>query len=288
MSLEGLQVEFIHAVFAPNASKTLVARHIKPSKALNAEQQFAVYRGSVVGGLTNALGEIYPRLKQLTGARFFNALAKKYIETHPSTSPSLDDYGEDMRAFCTGFQPLHDLPYAADLAAAEWAWHRAFHSKDRQALNAADLQARVSQSAALPTVRLHPSATVISSRHPLFTIWQFIEGARAGEESAALDLSVVPANTPTITQERAEKTAVESIVVWREDFHVQVRVIDHATAIFIEALSTSPCLEAVMQLCLTRAPSIDPKDFSQCLSTLLTLGLLCSADDLLEEGCAHD
>ncbi len=96
----------------------------------SAERCLAAYGDSVHATLCKALAEIYPVARQFVGARFFDALAMRYVRLYPSRMTRLDDYGEQFSAFCAGFEPVQQVPQLPVLLQLEWAWHRAFHSAE--------------------------------------------------------------------------------------------------------------------------------------------------------------
>jgi len=90
------------------------------------------YSDSVHATLCKALSEIFPVAQQFVGERFFDALALRYIQQHPSQEARLDDYGDRFAAFCATFEPVKQVPELPALLQLEWYWHRAFHSREQQ------------------------------------------------------------------------------------------------------------------------------------------------------------
>lgn len=262
MQLDQLQKAFIEGVYAGDLEAA--DQVIQGSSGLSAAEHFAIYQGSVTATLVAALGDIFPRVKTALGTAFFDALARKYIKSHPSRSASLDKYGEEFAAFCTRFTPLKEYPYVADLARVDWAWHRAFHSPDLKPLDVEALKSRLGAEASDDRFLLHPSAFIVASEYPIYQLWHFNEHAReaSSEDEAALF---------NLDQ------AAETILVWRREYVVQTRLLnDVEQALFLQFQEPTSMAVAFEQSAMIHAANdIDPASLSHALTVMLEQGLLC-------------
>lgn len=127
MRLPELQKAFMSGLFAESED---VINVIKNKPTLSPSALLSVYRGSMLGIKTEAMNAVYPVCKQLVGEPFFDALSRKYLSKYTPKTGSLDDLGEGFPDFCRSFPALNELPYFSDVAALEWAWHRAFHARN--------------------------------------------------------------------------------------------------------------------------------------------------------------
>lgn len=168
---------------APEALE-LLSKDLKLTPA----QQLSVYRGSICGSLTAALGEVYPVCRRLVGERFFAAMAGAFVRQGRSHSPDLNEYGEAFGDFLASFAPAATIPYLPDVARLEWAWHRAFYGPDCEALEL-DVLARGVTLADPDRVvfRIQKNATLVESPYPVHLIWQANQPDHDGEE--VVDLS---------------------------------------------------------------------------------------------------
>ncbi|MDE1990338.1 MAG: putative DNA-binding domain-containing protein [Betaproteobacteria bacterium] len=142
-----------------------------------------IYRNNWRHNLRQALAGAYPVLVQVVGEAFFRQLATRFMDEHPSASGNLHDYGDALPAFLQGFAPAQPLSYLPDLAALEWACHRAYFAPDEPPL---DLQAlarlpeQVAEGGAgvvedtLEHLRFefHPACTLLASPWPVDAIWR--------------------------------------------------------------------------------------------------------------------
>ena len=149
---------------APPAGVTAVA----PEETA---RRFAVYRNNVAVALIEALRRRFPVVERLVGTDFARAMFAAFAQAHPPRSPLMLAYGEELPDFIAAFPPAAGLPYLPDVARLELARGRAYHAADAEPLGAAELAAAAARDPAELRLRLHPSLEVITSRHPVHTIW---------------------------------------------------------------------------------------------------------------------
>lgn len=85
---------------------------------------FRVHRGTVLGGLTEALRLTFPTVENLVGAAFFDHAAVDFIASEPPAMANLSAYGDGYPAFLEAFPPVAALPYLADVARLDLAIDR--------------------------------------------------------------------------------------------------------------------------------------------------------------------
>jgi hypothetical protein len=149
-----------------------------------ADRRFAVYRNNVAVGLIGALGSRFPAVKRLVGDEFFGAMAQAYILREPPFSPLLIKYGETFPNFVEGFEPARPLPYLADVARLEFARGRAYHAADAEPLPRQAFADLPKERIAATRVALHPSMGVVTSVHPVLSIWEANQADAAGAVQA--------------------------------------------------------------------------------------------------------
>ncbi|MGK2921822.1 MAG: HvfC/BufC N-terminal domain-containing protein [Methyloceanibacter sp.] len=214
-------------------------------------RRFAVYRNNVYASLIDVLGSRFPVSARLVGEEFFRAMARLYVEKTPPASPVLLRYGADFADFIGAFPPASAVPYLADVARLEWAWHRAYHAKDAAPLSLSDL-AEVGETAEGAVLTLHPSLQVVCSDYPVVTIWQL--ALRDGENE--------PARLP------AEG---EDALVVRPNLEVEVRRLPSGGAHFVKALAEGATLLEAASRASGEAPAFD---LEANLAGLMTSGVI--------------
>lgn len=209
MKLEDIHQAFISGIYGLEP-ESLPATYIKNGRSLTAEQSLSVYRGSVFGNLSSALADIYPAFFQCVGEEFFQALALRYVKTHPSRSASLDQYGAEFSNFISTFEPLSSLPYVGDLARLEWFWHRAFHAKDESSLDPLRLRDVSEEKYDELIFTLPQSAQLMISQYPVRDIWLKC-------------LNDKDSDTVDDEQELTLNSGTQSLLIWRT-FNYEMRV----------------------------------------------------------------
>jgi hypothetical protein len=150
-------------------------------------ERLQVYRNNVFVSLTQALAAVYPVLVRLVGEDYFGQAARRFIRQHPSRSGNLHDFGRELAGFLARLPEAGSLPYLADVAALEWAWHEAFHAADAPPLDAARLAAMSEEEVAALRFRLHPAARLVASRYPVLAIWETNQEGAPAEGEVCLD-----------------------------------------------------------------------------------------------------
>ena len=186
--------------------------------------RFAVYRNNVVVGLVEALAAAYPATKALVGERFFNAMAGVFVRAEPPTSPLLILYGAGFPAFLETFAPARRLPFLPDVARLERLWLQAYHGPEAAPIPL-DALARLPETAiSAVRLRLHPTAGLLASSHPVVSLWAANTGRGAHE---AVDLG-----------------RPETALVLRPQGQVEVHHLDPGEAAFVRALQAGQPLGA--------------------------------------------
>lgn len=212
-TLEYLQRSFAAAVF--DAEAEIPAGLIRKSGGIP-RRRFDVYRNNTYVSLIEVLADRFPVVVRLVGEDFFRAMARDHVERHPPKSPVLLSYGAEFPGFIAGFPPAAGVPYLADVAALEWAWHEAYHAAEASPLPLEEL-AKATGNAAGAVLLLHPSLRLVTSPYPVVSIWEW---HGAGDETAPIKLD----------------GSGEDALVVRPDMNVEIRRLPPGAVPFIRAL----------------------------------------------------
>jgi hypothetical protein len=160
----------------------------------SAGERLEVYANAYFARLHGALREDHPALAAALGADAFHDLATAYLVAFPPSRPSLRDAGANLRAFLAGACAEAAWirvrwPFAADLAAFEWALVEAFDAPDAPALSRAHLAALGAEEWETLPLRLHPAAALLELGWP---VQRLREAEDAGEAPPASALSPEP------------------------------------------------------------------------------------------------
>lgn len=206
-SLIHIQNLFYEAIFnGPNnnPAATALQPFIEDKDTLSSQQQINIYRDSILGSLATALSQIFPVCQKLVGDDFFNYMACQFIYRTHSHSPDLADYGEHFSDYIRQFPAAAGLPYLADVATLEWAWHRAFNAADQDPLDIDRLSHYKPQQQASLIFKLPVSGHLITSEFPIDKIWQVNQDNYTDDEQVDLETGGV------------------KLLVWRQAYDMRI------------------------------------------------------------------
>ncbi|WP_371868479.1 MNIO family bufferin maturase [Duganella margarita] len=149
----------------------LGAQALAQFTSAGSEHRFALYRGNQSATWYKTLAAAYPVVLALVGEEFFGGLTRAYGRAQPSDNPDLNHFGARFAAFLREFPHAAQLPYLPDLAALEWALHRAHYAPQADGLSAAQLAAIAPDQIEEATFRLHPAVQLLASRWAVVPLW---------------------------------------------------------------------------------------------------------------------
>lgn len=154
-SLSDWQQAFAAAVLqgVPPALDFAPAR-VPPAAAL------AVHRNTILGALTGALRQVFPRLETLVGTEWFDQTAAAFARAFPPRAANLAAYGDGFAEFVQGRLPP-DLGYLAEVARFERALDRAVQAPESRRRFALDDSAALTLPGHLAVLRLSAPADLI-------------------------------------------------------------------------------------------------------------------------------
>jgi hypothetical protein len=179
------------------------------------------YRANGGASAERGLAAAFPTVAQLVGDDSFASLARAHWQAHAPGAGDLSLYGATLPVFIERSEQLAGEPYLADSARLDWAVH-----VSEQAADAPDtpdgLEFLGQHEPARLKLRLRPGTALVSSPHPIATIWH-------AHRSDADDRFVpVRAAFAAGTGEHA--------LVWRHGWRARVAAIADDEARFVHAL----------------------------------------------------
>ena len=144
---------------------------IKSDERLAAEDRLDVYANAYFYRIHDVLAQDFPTLASALGETDFHDLVTSYLAVHPSESPSLRWIGERLPGFLAGHDSTASLrsacPFAADLAAYEWATEAVFDAADSEAAQREDLAAVPAEDWDALRIQLRPSVRLLHLDWPV-------------------------------------------------------------------------------------------------------------------------
>jgi hypothetical protein len=178
----------------------------------SATARLEVYADAYFERLLGVLRDDYPALAAALGDDAFHDLATAYLAAHPPSRPSLRDAGARVAELLAGDSGEAAFfrvrwPFAADLAALEWALVDAFDAPDAPALSREGLAALAPEAWEELPLRLHPATSLLELAWPVHLLR---ESHERGEPLPAAGLSREPTHIcVTRRHERVFFRAVE-------------------------------------------------------------------------------
>ncbi len=217
--------------------------------------RFSVYRNNVVSSLIDALADTFPVVQELVGEEFFRAMAALFVRRSPPRSRVLARYGADFPAFIDAFEPAQSVPYLADVARLEVARVHAYHAADALPAARETIALVLASGERLAELRLelHPSVSVLRSKHAIVSIW----AAHQGEGDFG----------------KVDPGIGESALVVRSGLDVLVLTLAPDMAQFATAVLRGDGLADAAQSAIAGAPDFD---LSAALALLLGQGAITS------------
>lgn len=226
----------MNGIFSKDSEDVL--KQIAPGK-LSMEQRLAVYRNNVYVNLTNTLLNTYPVVQRLVGEEFFKYAAKYYIESFPSTSGDLNQYGGQFADFLSCFPATLNLGYMPDVARMEWACHLVYSAADHSPLAVDQLSLVSPDNYGGLTFTLHPAVRLLKSEYPIYTIWQVNQLNYEGDQS--VDLSI----------------AGECLLVQCRNLTISVENITEAEWTLLSNIADGAPLGEIIECLLRKFPNTD-------------------------------
>ncbi len=220
---------------------------------LPAARRFNVYRNNFQTSLTDGLAAIYPVVEQLVGSDFFSFMADRYIRTHPSRSGNLHNLGHALAGFLNRFQAVSKLPYLADVARLEWAYHEVFHADFPKTFDPKTLEQVAAESYPKLRFNLGPACRLVCSKYPIFRIWTVNQEGHVGDDTVDLD------------------TGAESVLIVRPELEVELWRLDSADSALLGALESGNNLGQAVDASLAYSPDFD---LHSALARFLSSGAL--------------
>lgn len=254
MMLAALQRDFLAAMRGESSE---LARHVcERGHPPLAATRIAVYRNAVRANQRGALAAAFPVVEQMVGTAFFNEAADRNLAAHPSGSGDLHDLGATFPDFLREYSHAAELPYLGDLAALEWALHRAFHAADVAPVGVEALAAVPADALDRLVLVPTPGCAQIASVWPILTLWRAHQPGAAWP--AGFDLA----------------QGGETVAVYREGFECVAQILDAGSAALLSAsLAGQP-----LSMALDAAPfTTDPDPGARlmaALGALLAAGMI--------------
>lgn len=199
-----------------------------------------IYRNNYRSALVETIAATFERTQRWVGEESFRRAAAHHLILNPPTGWTLDDAGEGFDA--TLAELFAGDPEVCELAALEWAMHRAFVAADEASLTATEFAARTAAFAGDDWAALMfdflPALRMVDVRHDVAALWN----ALGTEVVSAPDIALA---------------APHALLVWRESLRPTFRLVD---AVDGEALALARAGESFGEICALLVERLGPDE----------------------------
>ena len=216
-----------------------------------------VYRNAYTARLIAALRDNYLVLHRVMGDESFDTLALRYLEAHPSRTPSIRWFGDGLADFMATDE---DLPHPcfADFARMDWALRAAFDAADAPSLRAEDLAGLQPEQ----SFSLHPSVRLVALDWAIEAAWRALRQAITDEAT----------DDPELPEPEAQE---HWLLVWRQALEVRWRSLEPLEAALLQAVQAGENFASLAEIAATHVGAeAAPAALVQALQTWLADGLL--------------
>ena len=238
-ALREVQRSLMHALMRRSEGSAAQAL-LRPGTVPSTQRRLQIYRNNLFETRIAAIGAVYPVVARLVGTDFIRCAAKAYSQLVHMRCGDLHEFGDRLPEFLRDYVPAAGLPYLADVARLEWAYHRAYHGAQLPALDPIRIrQVPVGAQGSL-RLQLQPSADLIRSPYPILRIWQANQpGALDAESRIFLDEGGV------------------NLLVVQQDLEIEFRLLDEGESRWLWALALGDRLEQATREALDSDPTFD-------------------------------
>lgn len=211
--LEAVQTRLAETLMrdsAPEALKALLPA-VSDGLRIAAHIGVAIYRNNTKAVRIRSLEQVYPVCRAILGDTCFRAHARDFIDSHDSTDPDLNHYGQGFADSLASYLAEHGDPryvgfdYLPDLARLEFRYHELQYVGDDAPFDAATFAEQARNRADRLFLYGSVKLRLLRSNWPVLAIWR---AHRQGSIS------------PTLAGD------TDYLVLWRERLDVRVERID--------------------------------------------------------------
>ncbi len=220
--------EGVRAALADEPPDEPLAALVQSDGKLSAEDRLDVYANAYFYRILEVLQQDFPTLEKALEKAFektlgetaFHDLATSYLAVHPSENPSLRWIGGRLPGFLESHRAAlpfrKHAPWAADLAAFEWAMGEVFDAADRSSADRESLATRAPADWDSLPLALAPAVRLLRLRWPVPELC----AARRDERPLSLSQSSLSKIEPCATD----------VCIWRHDERAFHRTLDRLEA----------------------------------------------------------
>ena len=257
--LSKLQQAFQHHVLEPTDGG--VPAWVRAGRRSTPEKQLFAYVHAYRARLQEVLENDFPAIAAALGEDNFEALAKAYINTHPSHNFSLRVFGGHVADFLAQQAAYQEQPWLSELAHFEWTLGQAFDAANAPLFSEQEMAAIPAEDWPGLRFTMHPSVQRLDCRWNAPGMWQALT-ADEPEEVDANEEETVP------------------WLVWRQELVTRFRSLEREEQLALDALRSGASFDEVCDV-LSTVMSEDavPRHFASLLKGWISQGMISAIAD---------
>lgn len=191
------------AVMQPMSSRDTMKRGaedgialVKPNSRLNSRERLEIYNRSYWSRVLDALGDDFPGVRAVVGAKRFEEIRRRYLDDCPSESFTMRNLGNHLAAWMEwnrGLVGANDQ-VALEMARLEWAEIESFDAAEQERLSPVEIAALTPAS----TLHLQPYLRTMEASYEVDTLLLEVRDAiqrRGGAARALTQKRIAAART---------------------------------------------------------------------------------------------
>ncbi len=223
--LKNLQTVFQDFLFNEN---TKIKQLVVGSQKISAAQRLEIYNNAYRYRLLDALAEDYFALHKLLDDELFFEMGCLYIDTFPSTHPSLRWFGQHLEKFLATTEPYLQQPILAEIAKFEWALITAFDARNCKPVTIDSIAAIEPEAWESLRFSFAPSMQCIQLNWNVVKIWSAVNSDHKPPKLKKLKIP-------------------QTVLIWRKELETEFRSLNVEEAWAIGALSKGETFGMVCQ-----------------------------------------
>lgn len=215
-------------------------------------ERMRVYRNNARIGFHSALRAAFPVIEQLGGIDWFEAVAQRYQQHHPSRCGDLQYVGDRFAQFLLADLSGTDYEWFSEVARLEWAYQEVLVAPESPAFDPMSMAALTSEQQEHVVFVPRRELRLLRSTVPVLSIWK--------AHQPGIDV-------PTFSFDGTERHTL----LLRRDDHVELRDLPPDQALLLDAFVHGEALLSASQRLLVAFPGVD---MGQILRRLVQLQAL--------------
>lgn len=199
--------------------------HLKPAGTISLSQAFEIYHQSYLNRLTDKLKKTFTAVNWVLGQEIFEKASHRFIESQPSITYNLLNYGKSFPEFLQIYPATRHIPFLSDLARFEWIYEQIFHS---------------AYTESMPVERIYHNLHAVD-----FKV-QFKEGMAVFKSPYSIYEMWYRREEPPYNFEEIDWTHPESLLIFKKRRGVEVLQIENIEAEIILALQDDLSMTTVL------------------------------------------